>query len=72
MNTQTVTIIKEIAHPAIAPIYLSDNQVSTRYKVSSNTIWRWVRNKTFPAPVKLTPGCTRWRLSDIEAWEAAK
>lgn len=27
---------------------------------------------TFPRPIKLTPGCTRWRLSEIEAWEQSK
>ncbi|WP_379862581.1 helix-turn-helix transcriptional regulator [Mameliella alba] len=27
---------------------------------------------TFPKPVTLTPGCTRWKLADLEAWEAAK
>lgn len=72
MNTQTVTIIKEIAQPLISSIYLSDAQVANRYDVSRNTIWRWVRNKTFPAPVKLSPGCTRFKLLDVEAWEAAK
>ncbi|TKW67168.1 MAG: AlpA family phage regulatory protein [Paracoccus denitrificans] len=30
------------------------------------------RKADFPQPVKLTPGCTRWKLSEIEAWEAAK
>lgn len=29
-------------------------------------------NPTFPKPVRLSPGCTRWRISDIEAWESAK
>jgi predicted DNA-binding transcriptional regulator AlpA len=72
MNTQTVTIIKEIAQPLISSIYLSDAQVANRYDVSRNTIWRWVRNKTFPTPVKLSPGCTRFKLLDVEAWEAAK
>jgi hypothetical protein len=26
----------------------------------------------FPQPVKISPGCTRWRLSDLEAYEAAR
>ena len=26
------------------------------------------RNR-FPAPVKLSPRCTRWRLSDLESYE---
>jgi len=33
----------------------------------------WVKDDpTFPQPIKLTPGCCRWKLSEIEAWEAAK
>lgn len=27
--------------------------------------------KTFPNPIKLSPGATRWRLSDLERYEAA-
>jgi predicted DNA-binding transcriptional regulator AlpA len=34
---------------------------------------RWLRvDPTFPRPVKLSPGCTRWLLREIEAWEASK
>lgn len=36
--------------------------------VSRTTIWRWVRNKKFPSPVRLSPGVTAWRSEDIEAW----
>lgn len=49
--------------------YLSDRQIGARYNVHHLTPRRW---PDFPKPVHLTPGCTRWRLSDIEAWEAAK
>lgn len=73
MNTQPVTIIKEVALPSIASTYLSDNQIAIRYGVSRQTVWRWAANDSaFPTPVKLSPGCTRWKLSDIESWEASK
>ncbi|MBE0455550.1 MAG: AlpA family phage regulatory protein [Roseovarius sp.] len=53
--------------------YLSDRQLGARWNVHYLTPRRWLRtDATFPKPVKLSPGCTRWRLSDIEAWEAAK
>jgi len=52
--------------------YLSDTNLSDRYGKSRATIWRWVRHYQFPKPVKLSPGCTRWKLSDIEKWEADK
>ncbi len=39
---------------------------------SSATLWRKVKNKTFPAPVKLGERITAWRVSDIRAWLAAQ
>ena len=50
-------------------IYISDIAVAERYQVSRATIWRWTQLKGFPDPVKLSAGCTRWSLSDIETWE---
>lgn len=54
-------------------VYLPDVAVAARY--NTHRSWPWRRAKldpTFPQPVTLTPGCTRWKLSDLEAWEAAK
>jgi len=54
-------------------IYLTDRQIGARYNVHHLTPRRWLKtDPTFPKPVRLTPGCTRWKLSDIEAWENAK
>ena len=52
--------------------FISDKQVAGRYEVSRATIWRWVKEGHVPPPVKFTPGCTRWRLSDLQTWEASK
>lgn len=53
--------------------YLTDRQIGNRYGVHHLTPRRWLKtDPTFPKPVRLTPGTTRWKLSDIEAWEAAK
>ncbi len=52
-------------------LYLTVDQVAERLGVSRDTIWRWKRNGTFPKAVKLGGRTTRWRLSDIEAWEAS-
>lgn len=57
----------------MSEIYLSDLQVSARYGVCRTTPWRWSRtNPGFPKPVTLSPGCSRWKLSEIEFWEADK
>ena len=54
-------------------VFLRDTDLAKRYGVSRNTIWRWAReNGDMPQPVRLTPGCSRWRLADLEAWERAK
>lgn len=53
--------------------FISDAQLAARYGVSRNTVWRWTREQAdFPKPVKLTPGCTRWRMSDVERWETSR
>ena len=57
----------------MADIYLSDTQVAARYGVHRSTPWRWAKtDRHFPKPINLTLGCTRWKLADLEAWEARK
>ena len=38
--------------------------------VSPATIWRWVKNGTFPAPFKLGQNTTVWDASEVDAWLA--
>lgn len=53
--------------------YLTDIQLAARYSVNRATPWRWAKaDPTFPKPVKLSPQCSRWKLSEIEAWEASR
>jgi len=52
--------------------YLTDNAVADRLQVSRDTIWRWVRAGSFPPPIKLADNVTRWRVSDVEMWEAER
>lgn len=53
--------------------FLSDNQLADRYGVSRITVWRWHKVKPdFPRVIKLSEGCARWRLSEIEAWESSR
>lgn len=54
-------------------MFLSDTQVAARYGVSRVSIWRWRKtDPTFPQPTTFSPGCVRWKLADLEAWEAGK
>lgn len=52
--------------------YLTDRDLAARYRVHRTTPWVWARRGTFPSPVRLQPGVTRWRLADVEAWEASR
>ncbi len=47
-------------------VWASDTQLAEIYSVSRATIWRWAAAGRLPQPVKLSPGCTRWKLADIE------
>jgi predicted DNA-binding transcriptional regulator AlpA len=39
---------------------------------SPATIWRKVKDGSFPKPVKLGERITAWHLDDIEAWLTAR
>lgn len=53
------------------PRYSSDVQLAELFNVSRATIWRWAASGILPQPVKLSPGCTRWRLDQIKQLEGA-
>ena len=39
---------------------------------SAPTLWRMVKKKTFPAPVKLSSRVTAWQVGSVRAWMAAQ
>ena len=47
---------------------LRRRQVVTICGISPATIYRWIANGTFPAPVRLGSHRVGWRKADIEAW----
>lgn len=48
--------------------YLSDADLAERYGLKAkSTIWRWAKAGRIPAPVILSPGCTRWVAAEIDA-----
>ena len=65
----------QIGHSIAEPKspYLSDSQIANRYGVSRQTTWRWAAtDPSFPKPIKLSAGCTRFKLSELETWESTK
>jgi predicted DNA-binding transcriptional regulator AlpA len=54
-------------------MYLTDKQVADRFGVNRVTVWRWRKtDPTFPRPVQLSPGCVRFKLAELEVWEATR
>ena len=66
MNKQSVTPGAEED-----ALFLSVDQVAKRYDVSTDSIWRWVRNNKFPAPARVGAGTTRWRRDDLNQHDGA-
>lgn len=53
--------------------YLSVQDVARRYAISVQTVWRHTKhNPAFPKPIKILNGSTRWRMSDILAFEVSR
>jgi len=48
--------------------YIRINQLIQTLPISKASIWRKVKQGTFPAPVKLSVGITAWRTALIETW----
>jgi prophage regulatory protein len=53
-------------------IYLNVGQIAQRLNVSTDSIYRWKRAGDFPKATRLSSRTTRWRLSDVIAWESTR
>jgi prophage regulatory protein len=40
--------------------------------IGATTLWRWVKQGKFPAPIKLSERVTVWRVEDVRAWMDAQ
>ena len=47
-------------------------QVRTESQKSTSTIYRDIRNGTFPAPVKIGPRAVAWTRDSLEAWKLSR
>ena len=55
-----------------AALYVRVNQLTKLIPMSKASVWRKVKDGTFPKPVKLGDRITAWHMDDIEAWLAAR
>ncbi|MEX2373988.1 MAG: hypothetical protein WD942_00155, partial [Dehalococcoidia bacterium] len=53
-------------------VYWAIPYLCERYSITRTTLWRWTREKTFPAPISLgsSGSLSRWHADDVLAWEA--
>lgn len=49
-------------------VFLSMSDIEARYSVTRCSVYRWMRNGSFPLPVKFG-SVTRWNLAEVEQWE---
>ena len=47
---------------------LTIREVAATVRLNVSTIYRLVRSKQFPAPIKLGPAATRWRAEELRDW----
>lgn len=62
MSTETIPHLRTIRLP----------HVSEKTGLAASSIWRLVNRGQFPAPIKLSPGCTAWFEHEIDEWLNAK
>lgn len=48
--------------------FLRQPQVLAFVPISKSTLWRRITAGTFPAPLKLSPRVTVWRVEDVRYW----
>ena len=54
----------------MAQRYLTDKQLAERFNVSRQWVWTQSKqNAEFPQPIKLSQGCTRFSILDVERFE---
>ena len=49
---------------------LTRRQVQARIGLGTSTLYRLMRQRDFPPPLKIRGKCVRWRENEIEAWLA--
>lgn len=59
-------------HTTPEPAILRRRQVEQRTGLARSTLYQYIKDGDFPAPVQLGPRAVGWLESDISAWIAAR
>ena len=46
--------------------YLDVKNVAHRYGIAVSTVWQWVKDGIFPAPIRFGQRCTRWDSEELD------
>jgi prophage regulatory protein len=68
--TSTISNREQEVLPATG--FVRQSQLMVFIPFSAATLWRRVKDGTFPAPVKLSAGITAWRVEDVRTWMAER
>lgn len=52
--------------------WMTAKQICKHYKISSSTFYGWVRDGFVSPGISFGPRSKRWKLSELEAWEASR
>ena len=59
-------LVQELPGDAAPPL-LTQKDVANYLRVAPRTVQRMVAAGELPPPIRLSPGCSRWRRGDIDA-----
>lgn len=48
--------------------YLTPTEVRAEFRISKTTLARWVKERNFPAPVRLGPSSPRFDAEAVQRW----
>ncbi len=52
----------------VDPEFIPASEVARYLGIGVSTLYRWVQREHFPQPVRFGPGCSRWRVAEVELW----
>lgn len=50
------------------PGFIRAPELAKELAIGESTLWRWSQKRKFPAPLRLSPRVTAWRVSDVNDW----
>lgn len=74
IHQSTFDALPDSGFVRVAQLVLSPDKpgVPAPLPFSAPTLWRKVKAKTFPAPLKLSERVTAWRVGEVRAWMNAQ